>query len=891
MSKITGLWTRLHRTVKRNRFESEMAAEMRHHIEAETDRRIAAGEDPATARRLAAAEFGSIDARTEEVRDHRLGERFTDFTQSVRFALRRLGRTPAFTATALATLALCIGANIAIFAVIDALVLRPLPFPQSERLVTIFNSYPGAGNPRAGSTIPNYFTRREAIDAFDQVALFDGINAVVGEPGNLQKIPGARVTPEFFDSLKVPLAMGQMFTDAELTYQTAAVVVLTHELWQSHFNTDPNILGQSFIADGLPSTIIGVLPPEFRFLSHQALFFKPLAFNPPERALTNRHHGLPGMTMIGRLAPGATLLEAQTQLDALNIRQAEVDPNQARLAEWDFHSLIRPLHADYIREIRPTLLLLQGGVLLLLLIGAVNLTNLLLVRASGRGREFAVRQALGARRSHLARDAWLETSLLALGGGVLGLGLGAAGVQLLATLGASELPLGATIAFDGRVAAISLSATLVLGSLLSVGPIWFLRRLPINHQLQSDTAGSTATGASQRLRQVFGMMQIALAFVLLCGTALLGVSLHRALAQPTGFTPDHILVSDIGLPWLGYRGHGQKVMFVWRIEQALRAKAGVSEVSVNNSLPFGGWVGGGPVAIENAADDGSETVRTHHHTGVTPGYWQVMGIPLLRGRVPGQEVFTRDAPRVCVIDQAMADRYWPDSDPIGQRLNFGPKFDPDLAKIIIGVVGTVKQKQLTETVPVGMVYTPFAQSPQSWFKIVVRTKMSPKAMAITVRETVAEIDPQLLIYNFTTMERMIEDSLQLRRSPLLLTAIFAGVALLLATIGTYGVLAYAVSHRRREIGVRMALGALPRQILQLFLGMGGRLLLGGLALGVFGSWATGRAMQRFLFDVAPFPPGLIAGVAALMGLVVLIAILLPAARAASIDPSETLRHE
>ncbi|MCC5023320.1 MAG: FtsX-like permease family protein [Candidatus Synoicihabitans palmerolidicus] len=325
------------------------------------------------------------------------------------------------------------------------------------------------------------------------------------------------------------------------------------------------------------------------------------------------------------------------------------------MAEGNFHSLIRPLHTDTIREIQSTLLLLQAGVLVLLLIDAVNLTNLLLVRTSGRSRELAVRQALGARQGYLARDAWLETTLITFGGGALGMGIGAAGVRLLTTLGADQLPLGATISFDTRVVGIALAATLVLGGLLAFAPSWLMHRISINCQLQSETAGGTPGGASQRLRQTFGMVQIALAFVLLCAAGLLGVSLNRALAQPVGFTPNNILVGELWLPWKGYPSGMHQPVFVNRLQQALMSEPGVLQISVNNSLPFGGFVNGRPIAVEDNGNNTSTNVRTHHHSGVTSGYWQVIGISFLRGRLPGNEVFAPDAQQVCVIDQAMAD--------------------------------------------------------------------------------------------------------------------------------------------------------------------------------------------------------------------------------------------
>lgn len=876
---------------RRRQLEHDMAEEIRLHREHRIEQGITSGLSRAEAERQAALQFGPTDAITEAARDERSFTWLSNLPQDLRFALRRLRRTPTFTVTALLTIALCIGANLAIFAVVDAIVLRPLPFPESDRLVTIFNSYPGAGNPRAGSTIPNYFARREALDTLEGVALFDNVGTVVGEPGSLRKIQGARVTPEFFDLLGVDLARGQVWGDDKFTYQTEGVVIISHELWQSEYAGAPDILGKVFMADGLPNTIVGVLPPGFQFLSYPTQYFAPLAFNPPERELSNRHNGLPGMIMIGRLAPGATLADAQAQLNGLNARQAEVDPNRGRLAEWDFHSIIRPLHDDIVREIRPTLFMLQGGVLVLLLIGAVNLTNLLLVRSSARTREVAVRQALGARLGHLARDVWLEITLLALGGGALGLALAAIGLRLLSTLGTNTLPLGTNIAFDSRIALIGLGSSLVLGGLLAVTPIWFLRGLSINARLQSETTHGTAAGAAQRLRHIFGMAQIALAFVLLSGAALIGVSLQRVQAQATGFNPHNILVCDIGLPWKNYRGDGNKVAFVWRMEQAMRIQPGVVAVSVNNGLPFGGWVGGGPVSVEDAVRHGTDKARTHHTTGVTPHYWQAMGIPVLSGRTASHEVLRPGATQVCMIDQAMADLYWPDGDPLGRRLSLGPTFDPAKALTIIGVVCTVKQKKLAETAPLGTVYRPFAQMPSGWFRIVVRTAVPPETMANTLRETVAQMDPGLLVYNFTTMERLIDKSLQPRRSPTILTSIFAGVALLLATVGTYGVLAYTVSQRRREIGVRMALGALPRQILQRFLGSGGRLLLGGSILGLLGAWAVGRALRGFLFNVAPFPPLLIGAVAMLMSAIVLLAILIPASRAAAVNPAETLRHE
>jgi predicted permease len=875
--------------LRREKLEADMTQEMQAHVDLQAERNRAAGMDEEAARFAAQRQFGNVASIQEQARAQRAGVWLETLGQDVKFALRRLGRTPTFTITAILTLALCIGANTAIFAVVDALVVRPLPFPEPERLMTVVNSYPGNGNPHGGPSIPNYFERREAIKAFEKVAIFQSLAATVGEAGQLRRVDTARVTPEFFEALGVSLAMGSMFGDDKLTYQTAGVVVLTDEFWREHFGADPNVIGKTLIGDGLPSTVIGVLPRGFRFLSSRAQFFGPLAFNPPEAAMANRHTSLHGTIMVARLARGATMVEAQSQLDALDARQAQVDPKGALLKQWGYRSIVRSLHGDIIREIRPILLLLQGGVLILLLIGAVNLTNLLLVRSNGRSRELAVRQALGAGRGRLAREAWLETTLLALGGGLLGLGLGAAGVRLLVTLGANQLPLGATIAFDARVAAIVLGGTLVLGALLAAAPVWFLRRLSINAQLQSESA-ALAGGAAQRLRQSFGMIQIALAFVMLCGAGLLGMSLNRVLAQPLGFTPERILTGRVTLSWKNYPTARHQAHFVYRLEQAMAAMPGRVSFGISDGLPFLG-MRQDSMAVEAPAAGAPIPARAHRFTAVTANFWGAMGIPLLRGELFTQLQYSPKSPRVCVIDQAMADAYWPGIDPLGKRLSLGTTFNPQAAITVIGVVGNVKPAQNFETGPRGMVYLHYGQFGPGWLCVVMRSQLPPAAMAEMLRKKVQEIDPTVLVTQITTMEQLIDDTLVMRRSPALLAVIFAGIALLLSAVGTYGVLAYAVSHRRREIGIRMALGALPQQVVGLFMAMGVRLLLGGCLFGLLGAWATGQAMRSLLFEVSPFSPLVIGGVAVLVGVVALVAIVIPAARAAKVDPCETLRHD
>ena len=806
-----------------------------------------------------------------------------------RHALRQLGRSPGFTATALATLGLCLGANFTIFAVVDAILVRPLPFPQSDRLVTVNNAYPGAGVERSNASLPNYFDRGHAIPAFASVSIYQERGVIVGGgTGAPEHVDIVRVSPEFFSTLGVPLAMGRPFTANELSYSTSQVAILTDAFWRSHFGADPHVLGRTFLSDEIPATVVGVLPPEFRFLSSRAEIYRPSSYAPEDRAPNRRHNN--SWHMIARLAPGATLAEAQAQIDALNVQLLQDDPLGKVVQAAGYHTTVRFLHGDYVRSIRPTLLLLQVGVLFLLLIGAVNLANLLLIRASGRTRELAVRQALGAGRRHIAADVLGEIMVLAAGGGLLGLLLGWSGVGLLRSLGADRLPLGGTIAFDARLAVLSLAATVVVGLVLAVPIIAFSLRANMASTLQAESRGGTAGRAAQRLRHGFIVAQIALAFVLLSGAGLLGLSLRRVLATPTGFNADHVLTGQIALPWKGYPDDTARNAFIARLLPALRALPGITGAAITTNLPFTDNSNDSAITVEGHEPRPGETIRVHYNSNVSSDYWNVMDIPLLRGR------FLEDADierrqQVCVVDQAFSDYYWPGGDPVGHRLSQDVKVDDQNGFTIVGVVGSAKQNEVAEKPGHGAVYFPYANTYVATFSLLVRSALPPAAVAPMIRKAVFQLDPQLPIDDLRPMQTRIDDSLVARRSPALLAAIFAAAALLLAAIGTYGVLAYAVSQRRREIGVRMALGALPQQILAQFLGLGARLLLLGLALGIAGAWAAKCAMQSVLFNVGGLPAGLLAIAAGLMLGIVFCAVFLPSRRAARINPIDALRAE
>jgi len=806
----------------------------------------------------------------------------------LRQTLRRLARERGFTLTVLLTLALCIGANVAIFAVVDAIVMRSLPFPESDRLVTAINSYPGAGTERAGASLPNYYDRKGAIKAFASTAIHQDGSAIIGDAGSPNRVQRDRVSPEFFATLGVPLALGRTFNEDEMFYKGSNVAILTDGFWRSQFNADPQVLGRTFQVDGLAVTVIGVLPPGFRYLSSKARFFVPAASNEDERTIRQRHSN--NFQLVARLAPGATLAEAQGQIDALNQRQVAEDPYAELLKGTRYHTNVYFLHADHIREIRPVLLLLQGGVLFLLLIGGVNLTNLLLIRASGRAKEIAVRQALGASRRHIMREAMLETTLLAVGGGLLGLGLGALGIRLLSILGIDQLPLGATIAFDGRVAVVSLAVSLLVGLTLALPVIWFNLHARLAPVLQAESRGGTVSRAAQRVRHGFIVAQVALAFVLLTGAGLLGISLQKVLATAPGFRADQVLTGMLNLPWKNYPDSKPRLAFVERLLAELRAQPGVASVGIASGLPFTGQSNDNATAVEGVKLAPGESIRTHYTSTAAGDYWPAMGIPLIEGRVLEAADNHREI-RVCVIDQAVARRYWPGQSALGRRLVNGPVFNEKEAATIVGVVGSVKQNDLSDTRGLGAIYFPYQYYATRSLAVIVRTPLDPAALATVLQKVVLQLDPQLPVDDLKPMQVRIDDSLVARRSPALLAGIFAGVALLLAAIGTYGVLAYAVSQRRREIGVRMALGARPQQVLALFLGLGLRLLLAGIALGVLGAWAAGRLMQSVLFGVGAIHLGVLSATAGVMIVVVLLAVFLPSHRASLVSPIVALRDE
>src|SRR6202045_3674650 len=618
----------------------------------------------------------------------------TSDMNDLKFALRQLRKTPAFTVTALATVAICLGANLAIFAVINSILLRPLPFPQSDRLVTSYNTYPKAGVENDGSSITNYYERRGNIPAFSSLSMYMERAETVGDPGSMQQEEIVRISPEFFTTLGVNPVIGRTFTEEEAADQKN-VIILTDAFWRQRFGSDPDVLGRDTRINGIPRKIVGVLPPGFRFLSSEARVFLPIKSDMEQRGPKARHSNDDGTYMIARLKPGATIAEAQAQVDAHNDAVEKDNPEAKMMAEAGFRSLVRPLHAEHVRSIRPTLLLMQAGVFFLLLIGAVNLVNLLLIRASDRVKEMAIRQSMGASRGHVVRQVVTETVLLTATGGLLGVLVGAWGTHLLQVLGANHFTLGAHIAFDGWLALIGLIGSAVLGVVIAMPIAWFNLRSHLANALQSESRTGTTNRATQRLPHGFIVAQIALAFVLLAGAALLGLTLKKAMAVSPGFRPDHVLTGECTVSWDLQR---ERVGIVARLLESIRQQPGIAATGTITSIPLSGDSGKTAVTPKGYVPPPGQSVHGHYSYAVHGEYFSALGIDLREGRFLTSADSHR-AERVCVVDEDLARRYWPrggGGGALGQRIALGDEKDDAQLFTVVGVVGAVKQAALTE---------------------------------------------------------------------------------------------------------------------------------------------------------------------------------------------------
>ena len=810
------------------------------------------------------------------------------FIQDVRFGLRLLLRDRSFTVTALITLAICIGANAAMFSVIRSVLLRPLPFPDSERFVLQYNSYPNAGAPRVGNAVPDFYDRIESVRALEEPALFRREGMTFGDPQGAERLVSLRATPSFYRLVGVRPATGRIFTEAEGEPGQNRKVMLSYGFWQRKFGGRDSVVGETIRLNGAAVDVIGVLPAGFTFLQNDIDLFTPTAFAPADKADNRRHSN--NWQMVGRLAPGATLDQVRQQVEALNRRNDDRFPQFRQiLKDANFQTVSLMLQDDVVREVRAALYLLWGGVAFVLLIGCVNLANLVVVRASARAREMATRHAIGGDLGRLARQLLTETTLLAFVGGALGLGLGWWATRSVAALNLDQLPRGYEIQLDWVGIAAMVGVMVVVGIALGVAPAWRLRRMNLNVELREDGRGGTGGRRAHRARRVLATVQVAIALVLLIGAGLLLASFRAVLGLDFGFDPAQVTTASISLPGATYPNNAAVIQFQDRVFDAIRRIPGVETAGGTTGLPFSGVINNNVIMAEGYVMKPGESLLAPTSLIASAGYFETMRIQVVRGRAFNASDVDA-ATQVAMVDERLARKFWPDQDPIGRRL-YRPSDPNDLTKItpetrFYTVVGVARDVQLSDPrpdfTPVGVVYRPNTQEPASNLVLTVRSGVP--GVGNDIRREIAKLDPQLPLFRVQSMQETIDRALVGRRVPMLLALAFGVVALFLSAVGIYGVLAYGVAERRRELGVRLALGGTMGSVFRLVLNDGLRIIGLGVAAGLAGAFLLGQTMRSLLFNVAPTDPMVLALVTVVLIVIALIASGIPALRASRINP-------
>jgi putative ABC transport system permease protein len=807
--------------------------------------------------------------------------------QDLRYAVRALRKSPGFTAVALATLALGIGANTAIFSVVNAVLLEPLSFPDSGRLVAFYQTLPAKGVTTAGVSYLNYADFANRSRSFEQLGAIRMHDYTLTGQGEPALVVGGTVTGNVFAMLGTRPLLGRGLAASDEALDAAPVAVLSEKLWRERFGADPAAVGRTVRLDERVFTVVGVMPAAFHSPPDKppAELWAALVQDPVFGDLRQKRGGH-YLTAVGRLRPDATIGAAEAELAAIARGLAQQYPKENE--NWGVRLL--PLAESLVAGVRTALWVLLGAVFLVFLIACVNVANLMLVRSSGRARELAVRSALGAGRGRLARQLLTEALVLGLAGGALGVALAVAGMKALRAWLPADLPRVTEVGIDGRVLVFSLLASLAATLVFGVGPALAAGGANLSATLREGSAGAGESGKRRRLRSLLIAGETAFSFVLLVGAALLIRSFVRLQDVPLGFRPDGVLTAGMSLPRAQYAKPEQWRGFYGSLVERLRSEPGVESAAAALPLPLAGGGLNFAFTIEGRADEGAgANDKTANYTAATPDYFRVMGVPLAAGRIFGDHD-APGAPHVCVVSSAFAHRYFPTEDPLGKRLVFG--FQEPIAREIVGVVGDVKRDGLALPSQPEM-YVPFAQDPWWAAYAIVRTASGgdPARLSSAVRADVQALDPTLPIENVAPMRSFIDDSVAQPRFRTTLLGLFGVAALLLAVLGIYGVISYSVGRRTREVGIRLALGAAPADVLRMVLWEGLALVALGLVLGLAGAFLATRSLSSLLFEVSRLDAGSWIGVAAVLLLAGLAASWIPARRATRVDPVTALRSE
>ncbi len=876
---------RLRGLLRKAEAESELNEELRSHLEREIEQNVRHGMNHEDARYAALKNFGGMEQAKERCRDARGVRMIEELWHDLRYGLRMLRKNPGFTAVAVLTLALGIGANTAIFSVVNAVLLRPYPYKAPDRLMWLWETrLPEI--PRRSPLPANFLDWQMQNTVFEQLEACNVKNFNLGGD-NPARLRGMVITHGFFSLFGIRPRIGRDFLPDDDRPGRNNVVILTHELWQRQFGGDPNILNQSIKLDDQPFIVIGVLPPNrgFRFQDDQ--LWAPIAFTAEQ--VQNRRSG--PLNVFGRLKPESTLEQARTEMSAIADRLAKQYPD----TNTGWNVIVNPMVEEAVSYVRPSLLLLLGAVAFVLLIACANVANLLLARAAVRRKEIAVRTALGASRRRIVRQLLTESLLLSLAGGIIGLTLASWGLKIMMAIAGNFWPRIMDVSLDVRILAFTTGITLLTGLIFGLVPALSASKPNLNEMLKDAGRGSTEGGRRQVVRNALVVIEVAISLVLLVGAGLVMRSFLGLQKVDPGFNPENALTVSISLTERKYSEQDRQAAFYSRLIERVSNLPGVQTAGAASAVPFSDahWYGhrDSGFRIEGRTGDQAGNQGGTGYYSVSPNYFKAMGMPLMKGRY-FTEFDTKGTPRVAIINNTMAMRYFPNEDPIGKRIQLTGMFNngTEVYREIVGIVGDVKIFGMDRQI-YPQTYEPHTQEPFPFMTLVVRTTGDPTGLGDSVRREVLQLDKEQPVFRIETLDQLITNSTGQLRFSMMLFAVFAATAIALASVGLYGVMSYSVTQRTHEVGIRMALGAQRRDVLGLILRQGLRLTLGGIAIGLIAAWAVTRLLINMLYGVTATDLPTFAGVSLLLIGVALLACYLPARRATKVDPLVALRRE
>jgi len=809
----------------------------------------------------------------------------------LRYAARRLWKEKGFTSLALLTLALCIGANTAIFSMVYALLLKPLPFPEPSRIVEIYNAFPKDGFNHFPTNIVQYSDFKANAPSFDSIGLFGENMVMLGEPGSAERIHGADCTAEMFDVLGLKPVIGQFFTLKNSRIGEDKVIVLTESFWKSHYSEDPAVLGSTMRIDGETYQIVGVAPRAMEAFNAQARFLRPIAWKPADINGQARYGCY--LPMYGRLKPGVPVSQGLAEVAGLEKHYYDTaDAGTKGFLDNTGHKIcVGLVQAEKVEPIKGSLYLLQGGVIFVLLIGCVNVANLLLTRANAQQSELAIRAALGAGRGAIARQLLVESLLMTLLGAAVGVGLAYGAVRAINHFTAKLLPDMLPVAIDASVLGCTVAVAVVVGLLIGVVPVVHILRSNLAQVIQRSSRSSSGGRGVRALSSILVTGQVAIALILLSGAGLLIHSFANAIAVNPGFDPRNLVVGSIALPSV-YNDNAKSMAFERNLTESLREIPGVENAALATGIPFEGGLPINALALKDSLLPANSSQPGAFQIGVSPDYFKTLKIQLMKGRYLDETDTAKDARWAYIVDELFEQRFFPGHSALGGHFTFGgnPKNESDWP-VIVGVVRNVPHNGVEDKSNNPFVYHPIGKFPPGGLNIIVRSTRPTADLISAIREKLRAIDPSIPLFETGTVQKAIDGSVDGRRAVMFLLGGFAALALFLSAIGIYGVLAYDISQRTREIGIRGAIGATRRQIVALIMFQGLWKTGVGLAVGLVSAVLLSHYMASMLFELKPTDPWAYLLVSLLLAAVAVAACYLPARRAARIDPIEALRTE